>query len=94
MLGIFANLTPFNLELPSWPGGRKPAPAINVDAGKEILASSGESMNMPPSYMNVPAYAAGGIITQPHLGLVGEAGREVIVPTEDRDSVLPMLMSG
>ena len=48
---------------------------------------------MTPSYMKVPAYAAGGIISQPHLGLVGEAGREAIIPLEDRNSGLPMLMS-
>ena len=42
---------------------------------------------------NVPAYAAGGIITQPHIGLVGEAGREAIVPLEDRNSGIPLLMS-
>jgi hypothetical protein len=42
---------------------------------------------------NVPAYATGGIITQPHIGLVGEAGREAIVPLEDRNSGIPLLMS-
>ena len=30
----------------------------------------------------VKAYAEGGIITRPHLGLVGEAGREAIIPLE------------
>lgn len=42
---------------------------------------------------SVPAYAAGGIITQPHIGLVGEAGHEAIVPFEDRNSGIPLLMS-
>ena len=74
-------------------GGGKTAPSINIDAGKKTVASGGGDLNMTPSYMKVPAYAAGGIISQPHLGLVGEAGREAIIPLEDRNSGLPMLMS-
>ncbi len=68
-------------------------PTDIISAGKKMLASGGGSMNMAPSYMIVPAYAAGGIITQPHIGLVGEAGREAIVPLEDRNSGIPLLMS-
>ena len=68
-------------------------PTSAINAGKKIVASGGGDLNMTPSYMKVPAYAAGGIITQPHLGLVGEAGREAIIPLENRNSGLPMLMS-
>ena len=38
------------------------------------------------------AYASGGLVTQPHLGLVGEAGREYIVPDRDMKSLIPGLM--
>ena len=68
-------------------------PTSDINAGKKIPASGGGDLNMAPSYMKIPAYAAGGIITQPHIGLVGEAGREAIVPLEDRNSGIPLLMS-
>ena len=93
ILGLFANLNPFNWELPSWLGGGKTAPSINIDAGKKTVASGGGKLNMTPSYMRAEPYASGGIITQPHLGLVGEAGREAIIPLEDRASGIPLLMA-
>lgn len=79
-----------NLDVKVKPVGQ---PTDVINAGKNLLASGGDSRNMTPSYMRVPAYAAGGIITQPHIGLVGEAGREAIVPLEDRNSGIPLLMS-
>ncbi len=62
-------------------------PASGFFSAQPQRASGGRNKS------NVPAYAAGGIITQPHLGLVGEAGREAIVPLEDRSSGIPLLMS-
>ena len=84
LLSLFANLNPFNWELPSWLGGGK---AGNNQVNNANAALSG----FQPS--PVPAYASGGIITQPHLGLVGEAGREAIIPLEDRASGIPLLMA-
>ena len=38
------------------------------------------------------AYSTGGLVTQPHLGLVGEAGYEYIVPEKSMASLIPGLM--
>jgi hypothetical protein len=72
---------------------------LNVNVGT-ITQNANANVQAQPQRMtggrnksNVPAYATGGIISQPHVGLVGEAGREAIIPLEDRNSGIPLLMS-
>ena len=40
----------------------------------------------------ITAFASGGLVTQPRLGLVGEAGNEYIVPEKSMASLVPGLM--
>ena len=47
------------------------------------------SMYAPPSI----AYAKGGIITHPEISLIGEAGREAVIPLEDKSRGIPLLMT-
>ena len=60
----------------------------------------GLGANVPQQYqrmMNAPVtpqpHALGGIFSQPHLGLIAEAGREAVIPLEDRSRGLPLLMA-
>lgn len=51
-----------------------------------------EAMNStwaPPSPLE---HAEGGIFSQPHLGLVAEAGTEAIIPLEDKSKGIPLLL--
>ena len=47
------------------------------------------NMYAPPSI----AHAKGGIITRPEISLIGEAGREAIIPLEDKSRGIPLLMT-
>ena len=73
LLGIFANMNPFNWELPSWLGGG------TTGSNQVNNANAALSGYQPPS---IPARATGGIITKPEIALIGEAGREAIIPLE------------
>ena len=50
----------------------------------DIIPRFTGAMGLPPEFFNtvfnLTAHAKGGIITQPHIGLVGEAGAEAIIP--------------
>ena len=74
-------------------GGKANVTPEQASAGKAEMKQKYGTIDLTPSYMKAPAYATGGIITKPHLGLVGEAGREAIIPLEDKSSGLSMLMS-
>ncbi|MBR0279567.1 MAG: phage tail tape measure protein, partial [Synergistaceae bacterium] len=43
--------------------------------------------------MSIQPHATGGIFSQPHLGLVAEAGREAVIPLEDKSRGLPLWMA-
>ena len=43
---------------------------------------------MTPSYMK--PHALGGIFSQPHIGLVAEAGREAVIPLENKARGIPL----
>jgi len=53
--------------------------AIAVIAALNSMSSANEEAKQKAT-QNVPQYALGGIITQPHIGMVGEAGPEAIIP--------------
>ena len=74
LLGIFANMNPFNWSLPSWLGGGK--------AGDNQVKNAEAAMGgyQPPSIPTGRKRAEGGFITRPEFSLIGEAGAEVIIP--------------
>lgn len=43
--------------------------------------------------MNIQPHATGGIFSQPHIGLIAEAGSEAIIPLEDKSRGLPLWMA-
>ena len=51
------------------------------------------AMKIQPQVSNIIPHATGGIFTQPHIGLVAEAGREAIIPLEDKSRGLPLWMA-
>ena len=57
-------------------------------------ASSRQIMNNFAG-MNVPVipHAIGGIFSSPHIGLIAEAGREAVIPLDDRARGIPLLMA-
>lgn len=70
--------------------------AGNLEVG--VRAQKGSGANIPAQYqrmMNVgiSAHAEGGIFSQPHLGLVAEAGREAVIPLEDKSRGIPLWMA-
>ena len=48
--------------------------------GEISIGRVGGQSNNPSRTMDIPRFADGGIVTQPMLGLVGEAGPEAIIP--------------
>jgi hypothetical protein len=52
--------------------------AAGVGAGGAVAGDFGAGLGT----VGLPAYAAGGIVTRPTLGIVGEAGPEAIVPLD------------
>jgi len=60
-----------------------PAAAIAVGAG--LIATGALLKNLK---FNIPAFAEGGVVTGPTLGLVGEAGKEAIIPLDRIGEVL------
>ncbi|MBR1658156.1 MAG: phage tail tape measure protein [Synergistaceae bacterium] len=51
------------------------------------------AMKFQPEISNIIPHATGGIFTQPHIGLVAEAGSEAIIPLEDKSRGLPLWMA-
>ena len=47
---------------------------------KGVLHLSNNKPGQNITVGDVPAYAAGGILTRPHLGMIGEAGPEAVIP--------------
>ena len=69
-----SSLNPFS----SW---KAPMPdAKTVESGKKAIIEKHGTTDLRPSYMK--AFATGGIISRPVIGLVGEAGKEAIIPLE------------
>ncbi|MBQ7215705.1 MAG: hypothetical protein IJS39_06945 [Synergistaceae bacterium] len=62
------------------------APKVDIATGKEWLLVG--SADMSPSYMK--PHALGGIFSQPHMGLIAEAGREAVIPLENKARGIPL----
>ena len=89
----FSKLNPFNWELPSWLGGKGATIQNSGEVAKNSTASkttSNVTNNYAKAYGFTP-HASGGILTQPHLGLVAEAGPEAIIPLSDKSKGIPIL---
>ena len=61
-----------------------------VQAGNlKVKVGKGNSpQNFAPSYMK--GYATGGFINYPQIALIGEAGREAVIPLEDKARGIPL----
>lgn len=61
-----------------------------VQAGElKVKVEKGNSpQNFAPSYMR--GYATGGFINYPQIALIGEAGREAVIPLEDKARGIPL----
>lgn len=66
--------------------------AFNMANARARSLSSSVGGSISRSTKPVKAYASGGLITRPHLGLVGEAGPEMIIPlsSERRNRALEL----
>ena len=74
---------------------------MNFDTGKVQSAKAGTLSRSDPDYglavMNstyapYQPHAKGGILTQPHFGLVAEAGPEAIIPLRDKARGIPLVL--
>jgi len=61
--------------------------------GTELWLKAGRELGMLNQSVNITPHATGGIFTQPHIGLVAEAGSEAIIPLEDKSRGLPLWMA-
>ena len=64
--------------------------------GTELWLKAGRELGMfagNDTFSNIIPHATGGIFTQPHIGLVAEAGSEAIIPLEDKSRGLPLWMA-
>ena len=59
-----------------------------ITAAKTEIKTKHGSLNLTPSYMN--ARAAGGFINSPEIALIGEAGREAVIPLENKSRGIPL----
>ncbi|MBQ6773808.1 MAG: phage tail tape measure protein [Synergistaceae bacterium] len=78
---LFAKLNPFNWQMPAWLGGGK--------AGDQQVKNAEAAVNSW-GIPNINKRALGGFINRPELSLIGEAGREVVVPLENRARGIPL----
>lgn len=54
-----------------------------IDLGQTILDSSGRAGDVQDIvFEKVPKFAAGGLVTRPTIGLIGEAGPEMVIPLD------------
>jgi hypothetical protein len=57
-----------------------PLGIYNAGSGWSALAKGSATERIHYNHVHIAAYKHGGIVDRPHLGMVGEAGREAIVP--------------
>ena len=61
--------------------------AVSVNS---VMPSMMNAMELQPQINNVIPHAAGGIFSTPHIGLVAEAGREAVIPLENKARGIPL----
>ena len=57
---------------------------INTDRVNSVMPDIVNALKFQPENNNIIPHAEGGIFSQPHIGLVAEAGREAIIPLENQ----------
>ena len=62
-------------------------PQVNV---QNTVPSLMNALKVSPAINNIIPHADGGIFSQPHIGLVAEAGREAIIPLENKARGIPL----
>ena len=77
-----SSLNPFK----DW--GTPAVSAEQIAQGKKLLQNPGNAKNQMPCHMR--GFASGGFISHPEIALIGEAGREAIIPLEDRARGIPL----
>jgi len=71
--------------------GRKIAWLVEKFRGLSRAQPSGElTQRLSRANMIMPAYARGGIVTRPHVGMVGEEGPEAIIPLDRSQRALSL----
>ena len=79
--GLWEDFTNWLSSLNPFSSWKAPTPdPKTVEAGKKAIVEKHGTTDLRPSYMK--AFATGGIISRPVIGLVGEAGKEAIIPLE------------
>ena len=79
--GLWEDFTNWLSSLNPFSSWKAPTPdPKTVEAGKKEIVAKHGTTDFRPSYMK--AFATGGIISRPVIGLVGEAGKEAIIPLE------------
>lgn len=68
-------------------------PLEKQSRGAELWLKAGKELGTLSQLGNITPHATGGIFSQPHIGLVAEAGREAVIPLEDKSRGLPLLMA-
>ena len=66
---------------------------LNRTQNYSMMPEIANAMKIQPQVSNIIPHATGGIFTQPHIGLVAEAGSEAIIPLEDKSRGLPLWMA-
>ena len=62
----------------------------NAVSVNNVMPSTMNAMNLQPQINNVIPHAVGGIFSTPHIGLVAEAGREAVIPLENKARGIPL----
>lgn len=71
-------ITAINLQIEAYNALAKAAE--NARAGQTTASVSVETASKALSDISIPAFARGGIVTKPTVGLIGEAGAEAVIP--------------
>lgn len=66
-----------------WIGGTAVAVTLGALAGTQIATIAGQKY--------VPRYARGGVFDSPHIGIIGEAGTEAVMPLENNTEWIDVL---
>lgn len=62
--------------------------SANVDDASAQVLALGDNSNATATSSSIPAFAKGGVVSKPTLGLIGEAGPEAIMPLASLPSIM------
>ena len=88
----FKTLAEWVSSLNPFSGWKAPvATSADIELGRKIIREHGTN-NFAPSHMrgHTNTYATGGFINHPEIALIGEAGREAVIPLENKSRGIPL----